>query len=165
MRTENRIDNINYHKQRHLNREPEKMRHHLRNRYYQPREIHLSEKVGIRGKSLGNLGQALREIVPQTHTGKIEQRLRDAIGRDARHAAEYDDVNASGNQWRDEIPPQTEDRLLELHQDVTLDEQPKQILLRPDLLQIKVEQLVLGFYLCREILHNQTKNLNHNQNH
>ncbi len=134
------IDHIDCHEEGHLNGEPEQIGEELREGRYEAGVIHLAEDGTIGLECGGYLVDALGKIVPKTDARQIEQRLRDSIGRNLRNPREYDNVDKRREQRGDEVPTHAEDGLLELDGDVALHEQPQQIFLVPDLLQVQMPE-------------------------
>ena len=124
-------EQIHDHEGTELERETEEFGRHDRYRRHQPREIDLSEEACVRLESIGNRRKTLREILPKADAGEVKDRLRYIIRRNTGNAAKDHDVHEHREKGRDKIPPHTEDSLLKLDGDVTLNEEPNEVFLSP----------------------------------
>ena len=124
-------EQIHDHERTELEREAEEFGGYNRDWRYQPREIDFSEEACVRLEGIGNRRETLREILPKADAGEVKDRLRDVIRRNAGNAAKDHDVHEHREKGRDEIPPHTEDGLLELNGDVTFNKEPNEVFLSP----------------------------------
>ena len=101
-----------------------------------------------------------REIIPQCDSGHVKKWLGNAVGADACQTTEDEHVHDGGEQGLDEIPSRTEDGLLILRDDVTLDVHPIQVAIAPEASDVDVEPFLLwlnmadnfsGIYCCLHI--------------
>lgn len=139
------IKQIDNDKQSELDAEPDQVAHRVGERHDQPREIDLPEYVRVGHKGVGGLGEAIRKVLPHADTAQVEERLRNAVGRDAGDAAEHHHVHNHGKCRLDQPPERPQDGLLVLGDDVTFHEKGKQITVIPHLLQIDLEEFVPRF--------------------
>ena len=120
--TFNGIKNIDYDKQAQLNAEPHQIAYHLFQWHNEPRKIHLAENTGIASKCAGSAGQAWGKILPHAHATKVEQRLRDAVCRNAGDAAEHHHVHNNRHGRLDNPPKRAEYGLFVARDNVAFDE-------------------------------------------
>lgn len=90
---------------------------------HQTGEVHLTEHRLVGGEGRGCLVQAVAEVEPTDITSHIEQCLRNTIGTHLGDAAEDNHIHDDRQHRLDDVPQRTEDGLLVLNYDVSLDEQ------------------------------------------
>ena len=125
------IDDVDNDKKTELNTEPQEVTDNMGHRHHQTREIHFPENVGVLHKGVRRLRNTIGEVLPQAGTCQVEQRPRDAVGRDAGDATENDHIHNDREGGLDHVPDGTQDGLLVLGDDIALDEQGTQVPVGP----------------------------------
>jgi len=86
-------------------------------------EIDLAKHGLVGRESRGGLVQAVGEVEPADVACHVEQGLGYAVGAHLGNATEDDHIHDDGEDGLDDVPQRTEDGLLILYDNVTLDEQ------------------------------------------
>lgn len=120
--------------------------------HYEAREIDLAEDTLVGCKDVAACREALLEVTPHTHTCHVEQGLRNAIGRDACESTKHEHIHDGGEHRLDEVPQRTEDGLLVLRNDVTLDVHVIKGLVAYKAFDVNVEPLLLWLNMGNLIL-------------
>lgn len=116
-----RISDVDNDEQSELDSETYEVADSAGQRTDQTREINLAEDGRIGDERVGSLCETVREVLPEADAAKIEQRLRNAIGRDSGDSAEDHHVHDDRKRRLDHEPERSEDCLLVLSDDVSLD--------------------------------------------
>ena len=122
-RVHEEIDDVDDDEEPELDAKAKQITDNVGDRYHQPREIHLSEDGGVLHERIGCLGDTVREILPQAGTGEIEQRPRHPVRGNTGDTAEHDHVHDDRKGRLDDVPERSQDGLLVLGDDISLDEQ------------------------------------------
>ena len=130
--------------EQHLDEQPDQIARDGGKRNNEPREVNLPEDMGVGAEGRARLVQAVGEILPEADAGEVEEGLGEAIRRDARDAAEDDHVHDRRENRLDEEPERAQDRLLVDRDDVAPDEHREEVAVAPELLEVDLEQTLLG---------------------
>lgn len=114
-----------------LNGEAQKITYDVGDRHYQARKVNLPKDGGIVYECVRSFGQAFREVIPHARTSEVKQRPWYSVGGDTSDAAEYDHIHQYRECRLDDKPCWSEDGLLVLGYDVSLDEQGAEIAVTP----------------------------------
>lgn len=120
--------------------------------HYEAREIDLAEDTLVGCKDVAACCEALLEVTPHTYACHIEQGLGHSIGGDACQSTEHEHIHDGGEHRLDEIPQRTEDSLLILRDDITLDVHTIEGLVTHKSLDVNVEPLLLWLDMGNLIL-------------
>ena len=138
------VDGIHHQKQPQLDGESQQVAHHGGDGHHQPREVDLAEDARVGNESRRGLAEAVAEILPQAHAAEVEQGLRQPVGRNLGDAPEDHHVHQHRDGGLQDVPQGSEDGLLVLRRDVAPHEEARQVAVAPELLQVHLQQLLLG---------------------
>lgn len=120
--------------------------------HYEAREIDLAENCLVGCEDVAASCEALLEVAPHTYTCHVEQGLGYTIGRDACESTEHEHIHDGGEHRLYEVPQRTEDSLLVLRNDVTLDVHTIEGLVSYKAFDVNVEPLLLWLDMGNLIL-------------
>ena len=139
------IDDVDDDEESELDAEAKQVTDNMGNRHHQPREVHLPENGGVLHERIGCLGDTIGEILPQAGTGEIEQRPRHSVRGNAGDTAEHDHVHDDRKGRLDDVPERSQDGLLVLGDDISLDEQGTKVPVCPQFLEVHRQEIILRF--------------------
>ena len=124
---DNGVDHVNNSKESELDTQFEQVARYGGHGHHKPGEIDFSENIRITDECIRRTLETTRKIRPHARTGQIEQRTGHAVGRNSRNATEHDHVHKNREGRLDYEPCRTQNRLLVLRDNVSLNEQGVQI--------------------------------------
>lgn len=107
-------------------------------------EVDLAEDTGVGGEDVAATREAGAEVTPEDDACHIEEWLRGTIGTDACQTAEDEHVHDGGEDGLDDVPKGTEDGLLVLGDDVTLDVHDVEVAVVPEAFEVDVKEAAAG---------------------
>lgn len=107
-------------------------------------EIDFAEDTGIGGEDVAAARETGAEVTPEDDACHIEEWLWCTIGTDACQATEDEHVHDGSEDWLDDVPEGTEDGLLVLGDDVTLDVHDVEVAVVPEAFEVDIKEATAG---------------------
>lgn len=142
-----KIDNVYDDEETELDAEAKQVADNVGDGHHQTWEIDLAEDAGVLNEGVGCLGDTVREILPKTGSGEVEERPGYSIGRNAGYTTENYHIHYYGQRRLHHEPNRSQNGLFVLGDDVALDEQGTEVAVSPQLLEVNGQKFVFRFYL------------------
>lgn len=142
-----KVDDVHNDEEPELYAETQEVADHIGDRHHQTWEIDLAEDAGVLNEGVGSLSDTVREILPKTGSGEVEERPGYSIGRNAGNTTENYHIHYYGQRRLHHEPNRSQNGLFVLGDDVALDEQGTEVAVAPEFLEVNGQKLVFWFYL------------------
>lgn len=103
-------------------------------------EVDFAKDAGVGSEDVAATREAGTEIAPEDDACHVEQGLRGAISADTGQATEDEHIHDGGEEWLNNVPERTQDGLLILGDDVTLDVHNIEVAVVPEAFEVDVKK-------------------------